>query len=123
MAIDDVLKFVAGTTDPFITKPFPVPGSVTVALPSGVPRNLTGWVGTLHYRLDGVGEPLQTITGVQVVGDAMGVLTATPNPDEILVEGFYTARITADDVNPSPTDRVASEQFRFRVVPIVEVVG
>ena len=117
-----VTIFVAGSTQPFITDPFYLPGTVDPDTGIGTPRDLTGWVGTMHYRKDNeTGAPL-TITGAQVVGDANGVLTVTPAPDEITVEGYYNARITADDLAVSPTLRVVSNTFRFRVDPILPLV-
>lgn len=111
---DAVDVFVSGSTQQFITAAFLLPGTTT-------PRDLTGWVGTMHYRLDGRSDAPLTITGAQVVGAADGTITVTPNPDEITDEGYYTARIVADDVNPNPTVRVATKVFRFRVDPVLPV--
>lgn len=117
-----VSVFVAGSTQPFITDPFYLPGTIDPDTGIGTPRDLTGWVGTMHYRKDNNTDPPLTITGAQVVGAADGTLTVTPAPDEILEEGYYNARITADDVAVSPTLRVVSDTFRFRVDPILPLV-
>lgn len=114
--------FVAGSTQPFITDPFYLPGTVDPETGIGTPRDLSTWVGTMYYRKDSDTGAPSTITGAQVVGDASGVITVTPAPDEIVEEGYYTGRITSDDLAVSPTLRVTSAVFRFRVDPILPLV-